>query len=452
MGSAVRLVAYIALMAATFAAAGEMRSELAAFAAGAEAVLLALCAVQAWWLRRGVALRLELAERVPAGGAAQGVLAVENRAPFPVFHGDVALTVRNLWGSVICSGRERFAVAGGLRTPGRTRVPFTVGAVYCAGPLAVSAGPVAVRDMLGLFCVRAGEGARAELFVMPAGGSVELAGLLDATEQEASAPAPAGEAVPPELDEVRAYRPGDSLRSVHWKLSARRDELLIRVFAREGQRTAVLEVDCGTLADHDALRLSAVLEATAAVLGSLDAAGVPCPAWVRVRGGASAAARTRFIEGGEGALPVPDRLEQVERFLGGEARGMREAAAVSGTQKRRRLFSRGAGGAADPSVATSPSAAAKTGSEGMRARDAAAFASSDADAGSERAVPVPAGEDHVVIAAQEAAGTSMGNAANAVRLAISATALLSVNGEPVAQFSPHGWDEAAAAKERAPWR
>ena len=442
-----RFIAYIALMAATFAAAGETRAELAAFALIVEAALLAFCAVQAGWLRRGVSLHLELAARVPAGGTVQGALVVENRAPFPVLRGDAGLDVRNLWGSVICSGRASFVAGAGVRAPGRACVPFTLGAVYCAGPLTVRAGSATVGDMLGLFRVRVNASVGVELFVMPAGDNVEIAEPLGAAMREDAAltSAPTGAVTPPELDEVRAYRPGDNLRAVHWKLSARRDELLTRVFAREGQSTAVLEVDCGTLADHDALRLSSVLEATAAVLAALDAAGVPCPAWVRVRGGADTANRTCFVEGGADALPVPDRLEQMERFLGGEARSMRKT--TSGARRSCRLFSRSADGAKD-SVA-----AAKSRNEGAHAGDTAAFASSDAGVGSEHTAYASAADGRDVPALQEMVETGMGGAANTLRLAISATAVLSVNGRPVAQFSPHGREEGvAAAKERAPWR
>ncbi|MCD7826607.1 MAG: DUF58 domain-containing protein [Clostridiaceae bacterium] len=48
---------------------------------------------------------------------------------------------------------------------------------------------------------------------------------------------------PPEVYDIRNYRPGDSLRSIHWKLSAKSDELIVRESQIETEAAVVLFLD-----------------------------------------------------------------------------------------------------------------------------------------------------------------------------------------------------------------
>lgn len=38
---------------------------------------------------------------------------------------------------------------------------------------------------------------------------------------------------PPEVSEIREYRPGDRMHNIHWKLSAKRDEIMVYEFISE---------------------------------------------------------------------------------------------------------------------------------------------------------------------------------------------------------------------------
>ncbi len=46
-----------------------------------------------------------------------------------------------------------------------------------------------------------------------------------------------------ELSDIRTYQPGDSLRSVHWKLSGKTQDLMVRQYARNADRQTFLFVD-----------------------------------------------------------------------------------------------------------------------------------------------------------------------------------------------------------------
>lgn len=49
-----------------------------------------------------------------------------------------------------------------------------------------------------------------------------------------------GEQNPPEISDIREYRAGDRIRSIHWKLSAKRDELMVYEFISEQPPSVVI--------------------------------------------------------------------------------------------------------------------------------------------------------------------------------------------------------------------
>jgi uncharacterized protein (DUF58 family) len=51
---------------------------------------------------------------------------------------------------------------------------------------------------------------------------------------------------PAELHAIRPYQPGDSQRSIHWRTTARRGELMVREFGEESSENLVLIVDTWT--------------------------------------------------------------------------------------------------------------------------------------------------------------------------------------------------------------
>ena len=422
-----RLAAYIALMVATFAAAGALRSELAAFCLLAEVAALLLCLAQVLLLRRGVFLRLELASpRVAAGAAGNVALVIENRAPVPAFCCEVPLVTRNLWGSAICSVAVHIAVPGRWRAPGRARQTFTLGVLHCAGPLEVAAGPVTVRDALGLFRLRAGAAAKAALLVMPAGPALEVHAAGAAGSPTGSEAPAVGMPEPPDMADVRPYQPGDSLHAIHWKLSARTDEVMARTFEPEAPRSAVLRVDCGNVADRDPERLGAVLEAAAAVLRGMEHAGVACAVTAQVRAGDKTPAQWRAIAPGAADAVV----EEIEYLVAATARlaGDTGAAVAAPQAVGEKSADRSGSAAAGPS--------------------ASAAAGSDAGAGSTNVGGAASGR----VSTYGAHGPSPDTFAApdpARMLEVRSDGVLVRDGAVIARFSSHGVEDVAG--ERGLW-
>lgn len=80
-------------------------------------------------------------------------------------------------------------------------------------------------DALGLFWLPLGRGEPVSLYVLPREEGVALPDLPP-VEEGALRPRPGGG--PGEDYDPRPYRPGDPINTIHWKLSAKREELVVR--------------------------------------------------------------------------------------------------------------------------------------------------------------------------------------------------------------------------------
>ncbi len=99
------------------------------------------------------------------------------------------------------------------------------------GPLRVS-----LTDALGLVQVQRPVGAATPVLVRPRVEPLRPVVLGGAAGAETAARASSGHAV--RDTQLRGYVPGDEIRSIHWRSSARRDELMVRT-AEQGQRARV---------------------------------------------------------------------------------------------------------------------------------------------------------------------------------------------------------------------
>ena len=109
----------------------------------------------------------------------------------------------------------------------------------------------AVYDCLGLFSLRLKSPAPARVLVLPAAAPPAPTPDYTALSTPASRPKPGGGFA--EIHELREYRPGDPMRSVHWKLTAHMDPdaaALLELLRRDVAHRIFCENDgfCGTVA------------------------------------------------------------------------------------------------------------------------------------------------------------------------------------------------------------
>ena len=160
------------------------------------------------------------ASQVPRGGAVSLTLRLDNRFHLPVARAAYRLRITNRM-----TGQEHLAkaVMRGV-APEEDRM-WTLETDHC-GAVECRVERLWVCDCLGLFSLPVRRPQMFTLLVTPIAedpGPIELPEGVGAPVPEQKSRTVFGENY-----ELRDYRPGDSLRMIHWKMSAKRDELVTR--------------------------------------------------------------------------------------------------------------------------------------------------------------------------------------------------------------------------------
>ena len=115
---------------------------------------------------------------------------------------------------------------------------LTVPAAHC-GRLVCRVERAVCCDLLGLFPLPVRKGPERAVLILPAHLELEGKEELAAGESAGTVLRPRPGGGPGEDYDLREYRVGDPLRSVHWKLSSKKDELVVRE-TLEPQQAAIL--------------------------------------------------------------------------------------------------------------------------------------------------------------------------------------------------------------------
>ena len=216
--------------------------------------LLALCAALpllslALSLPGMTGCRLELSAVPPSlerGEQGRWLMSAQSPNGLPLSRLVVRLTGENL----LTGRREhhRLVLSGVTRRP----VGLSASTLSC-GLLELRADSARVYDYLGLFSMRAGRLPAARMLCRPVPARVELPSIPEGQGVRPSS-ANAARLGPGEEYDLRDYRPGDPMRSVHWKLSSKWDELIVRERAETLVLLPLLTLDrCGAPDELDRL-------------------------------------------------------------------------------------------------------------------------------------------------------------------------------------------------------
>ncbi|PWM24626.1 MAG: hypothetical protein DBX44_03835 [Oscillospiraceae bacterium] len=203
-------------------------------------VLIAASAAVSFLASRRVGLRLTAREIAPKRKGVSAELAVRNPGPFPLMQLRCPLTLENrLTG-------ERFTRMATVSLPpfSSRQIALSVGSAHC-GQILLTTGRVRAADLTGLLAFPTRAQGRAITTVLPNTFPLRLLpGLhsLSFEESEEYDPSRAGEDVS-ETYQIREYREGDALRQVHWKLTTKYDNLMIREPGRPIKRSLLLLLD-----------------------------------------------------------------------------------------------------------------------------------------------------------------------------------------------------------------
>ena len=214
--------------------------------------LVAAAAGYAAWNRSGLSLHLAVRNTVIVAGSPAEQLPeqVLQRGPIPapVFEGDgfgleIAIQARRgargpVWALGLVGDRSISAGTGLVPKGGWSRVEALP--ALRRGPVAAMGWRIHTSDPLGFFFGRRPASDSEIAMILPRFTS--LAGRRETREMETNLAAPrAGSGN--ELFGIREYRPGDSLRRIHWRSSARHGELVVREYEPPGMRTLAIVLD-----------------------------------------------------------------------------------------------------------------------------------------------------------------------------------------------------------------
>ena len=184
----------------------------------------------------GLRVRLEAEKgRVERGQPCAWSLVLENRLALPLSAVKGRVRMRNC-----LSGEERTFRQTARGVPPGAKRRWSLGTAHC-GLLECRVDRLWVCDCLGLFALPVRSPAEGRLLITPA---AEDPGPLSLPESAGMpTPAPRGKSVAGEEYELRSYQPGDSMRVVHWKMSAKRDDLVTRELLEDRRPLPVLTFD-----------------------------------------------------------------------------------------------------------------------------------------------------------------------------------------------------------------
>lgn len=190
----------------------------------AAAIVLPLCSALALWLvRPSLRAELRLPERIGRGERLEGALLLKNASKWPV----ARMTCRVELTHSPTGQRAAADLSCGLGGGGRFRAALTISAAHSGRVEAKVAGARAL-DAFGLFSRAVPVEAETTVLVAPDLRPVEgePSGGALSDGQEYSTQRAGND--PSETFQIRAYVPGDPIRQIHWKLSQKTGQLLVR--------------------------------------------------------------------------------------------------------------------------------------------------------------------------------------------------------------------------------
>ena len=173
----------------------------------------------------GVRAAFELPAQCNKGEEMAGVLTVYNDGWLPVSNAFCRVTCEN----GLTGARLEREVRCAVSMKREKAVRITVGSMHC-GRITVSVAGFVVRDIFGLFGRRIAYEAAQSVTVYPNGFAMEVTfaeqinAAMDSDTYSMSRPGHD----PSETYAIREYIPGDSIKSIHWKLSQKSEKLLVR--------------------------------------------------------------------------------------------------------------------------------------------------------------------------------------------------------------------------------
>lgn len=170
-----------------------------------------------------LSLRAEISapDRVGQGSDSELCVLFKTRALLPLSRVNIRLQLENRYDGEV--NKTKYSYAGVLSSTGRIPLPTALCGMIC-----ISVTRLECRDLLGLFVIRRRCTAKAVCTVLPDPAAPDKCPDIDACLDSAVQLKPKYGGGYAEEHELREYRPGDTVNAIHWKLSAKSDQVIVR--------------------------------------------------------------------------------------------------------------------------------------------------------------------------------------------------------------------------------
>lgn len=188
-------------------------------------VLLLYALISVHIVRRYVSLSMEVpADHIPKDTTFNVKIKLKNRCILPL----VGCRVRLLTGNVFMGETVENDLVMPIRAYAEIETEYPLRSLY-AGNIEITAEKLILQDLLSFHAVNKRISETQNVFIIPSGGSGDEFSL-NAFEQgmnEVEESKLKGSDFS-DVSQVREYIPGDAMKNIHWKLSAKRDNLMVK--------------------------------------------------------------------------------------------------------------------------------------------------------------------------------------------------------------------------------
>lgn len=168
-----------------------------------------------------IQLRIKTQPYVTKGKEAQLKLSFISRKTLPICRVNLTLEIENRFAGEVFKERHSF------RCLGKDTVSIPLHTELC-GQLSCRVTRFESRDVLGLIAIRRTFPDRVKCTVMPIPAAPDTPLDIDAALDTLVSLKPKYGGGYSEEHDLREYRPGDTVNSIHWKLSSKTDEVIVR--------------------------------------------------------------------------------------------------------------------------------------------------------------------------------------------------------------------------------
>ncbi len=232
------------------------------------------------WQRATLTVHIEpTADAATAGERFQILLHITSRCPIPIHYTAIALQYAH---SIVEEDGALYVHLPGMgRAQQTVRLPFSAS---CCGTIRFQGAEIRIYDPLSLFSLCLPCKDAFSLLILPQtdvlAAMPPLPDMIAAEQSETFSKQRGGDD-PSEIFSVDAYAQGDALSHVHWKLTAKSDEMMIKHFSLSEPDSIILFADytrCGSDV-KSAMRLHHVLSVCASMSQHLLGEEIPHRLW-----------------------------------------------------------------------------------------------------------------------------------------------------------------------------